>query len=108
MAKEKGFTLIEVMIVLAIAGILAAIAIPNYVSYNRKQALEGRKQAEIRELIESGGTYNTYKAIRSSNIDSFNKEINNLLRNEWKLDGKMIVIQQPNKPVEYVQKLTRE
>jgi prepilin-type N-terminal cleavage/methylation domain-containing protein len=40
-SNKEGFTLIELMIVIAIIGILAAIAIPNFISYRNKAYCTG-------------------------------------------------------------------
>jgi len=56
---QKGFTLIELMIVIAIIGILAAIALPQYTQYTKK--------AKFAEIVNLSSGYKTDVALCAQN-----------------------------------------
>jgi type IV pilus assembly protein PilA len=53
---EEGFTLVELLVVVAILGALLAIAVPSYLGY-RGRALDGAAKANIRQALPSAEAY---------------------------------------------------
>jgi len=54
-AVQKGFTLVELMIVIAIIGILAAVAVPMYADY--------QESARIKSALSVAGSYKAAVAV---------------------------------------------
>src|ERR1039457_6829150 len=74
-SRRRGFTLVEIMIVVAIIGLLASIAIPNYVQSRKKvqinvcisnlQQIEGAMQRWSLDMHKDEGQTVAYSDIRN-------------------------------------------
>ena len=67
--RDKGFTLIELMIVIAIIGILAAIAIPQFSAY-RKRSYNSSAQSDVRNIATAEEAYYVDESSYTSTVGS--------------------------------------
>jgi len=54
--KNSGFTLVELLVVVAIVGILAAIAIPQFAEF-RKRGYDSRARSDLRNIVTAEESY---------------------------------------------------
>jgi len=96
---KKGFTLIELMIVVAIIGILAAIAIPNFLKFQAKS-----KQSEAKTNLKGIYTAETSYFGENNQYSSFDNVTwvpVGAARYHYTLDGKSTGVDALNKGVDY-------
>ncbi len=70
---QEGFTLVEILIVVVIVGILAAIAIPTYFNYVEK-AYASDAQTQLKTILEEQKIWMTTHAEAASDLDEMREE----------------------------------
>lgn len=71
MKESKGFTLVELMIVVAIIGILAAVAVPFYQKYIQKSRVTSKVMPGVHSIQTNLATYYSFKNAFPAAIGSY-------------------------------------
>ncbi len=85
----NGFTLVEILIVVVIVGILAAIAIPTYYSYVKKgYATEAKTQ--LKSIVQAADMYYSERGEAAPDVETMEAEgfieIKQSVKNKWEFE----------------------
>ena len=100
MRGQKGFTLIELMVVVGLVGVISSIAIPNYIQ-SRRSARESAAISNVRTLtsaegafLSTSGGYTQYASF--SQLTTQGLIESTFVNNGGVKDGYLFVITQPD------------
>ena len=96
--KESGFTLIELMIVVAIIGILAAVAIPAYMTYIQKSRVTALVFPGMHAIENSMALYYATSGTMPTTVGNMTEDADTtyfnvaIEANPWKADDRALKI----------------